>query len=141
MAIHFRWLITEIKPVYIFRLFPLLYVNRLSLAGIRICIIDVYILCIVKLRSMLIFSPIFRKSYLDLIISCWLCFSFTFYFFFPIFFFFGGWVCVYVCVVVMVCFSTLLLSSNHAASYMLNFELESCFSFRVCIILALHRCP
>lgn len=32
-------------------------------------------------------------------------------------------VCVYVCVVVMVCFSTLLLSSNHAASYMFNFEL------------------
>ena len=119
MATHFRWLLTEIKPAYILRLFPLLYVNKLSLVGIRIYIIDVYILCIVKLRSMLILFLIFRKSYLDLIISCWLCFSFTFYFFF----FWWGCVCAYVCMVVMVCFSTLLLSSNHAASYMLNFEL------------------
>ena len=72
------------------------------------------------------FYPIFRKSYLDLIISCWLCFSFTFYFPHPpTFFFFFLWVgvCVCVCVVVvMVCFSVLLLSSNHATSYMLNFE-------------------
>ena len=110
MATHFRWLITEIKPVYILYLFRLLYVNKLSLAGIRICIIDMYILCIVKLRSMLIFSPIFRKSYLDLIISCWLCFSFFLFLFLFSFFFdtvdifkktFKTWFCCFWCWVLM----------------------------------------
>ena len=123
MATHFRWLITDSLCTSYACFLCYMWINWVLQELGYVSQMCIYC-ALLNWEVCWFFSPIFRKSYLDLIISCWLYFSFTFYFFSLFFFFFWwGCVCVYVCVMVMVCFFTLLLSSNHVASYMLNFEL------------------